>query len=427
MVSMSNGLHSPIANLRQLLITRLKKSLADSHLSGAVAQHILRADPTNPMVLGADYTTDEWIIGHPESVYTLPLLSATGYHLALPEMTKSQAAINNFRAGYDRLRQRQPFPSDAISFANWPLAFAGIVMGVKYCLQAEEREKELKWLSGILSDRRKRGTLTGMQDLLYGYVSYLITGQHITTLDLDHYPTLSEKALIYWAIRVGAAQPISALLQDSALQIAFLNDLLLETDLSTIDDEHTPYLLCALDLIVIGEIGSIVLTRSFISTLLRRLEPAFRRWRWDDPGKVRDAIQWPIHLEREVQDIVWLILRPYFDDLVDEEKLPRFGLKSYNPDFGIPSLRTLIEVKMVRSVGQFKDIQDEIMTDSVGYLQSTDKYDKIVVLIYDDTVSVQQHDEIARALCKLDSIEDVVIICRPSQLPPSAEQLSPVR
>lgn len=74
-----------------------------------------------------------------------------------------------------------------------------------------------------------------------------------------------------------------------------------------------------------------------------------RRWRYDDPAKVKEPIQWPVPSEREVQDIIRMLLRSAFDDVVDEEPLRKVGHSSYRSDFGLPRLGLLIEIKYVRS------------------------------------------------------------------------------
>ena len=73
-----------------------------------------------------------------------------------------------------------------------------------------------------------------------------------------------------------------------------------------------------------ASIDQMVLSRSHIGVVLRRFEGAMRRWRWDEDN-LHDPVRWPIRSEREVQDILWLILRSVFDDVVDEETLPRSG------------------------------------------------------------------------------------------------------
>jgi hypothetical protein len=59
------------------------------------------------------------------------------------------------------------------------------------------------------------------------------------------------------------------------------------------------------------------------------------------------------------------------------------------------------------------------MEDAVAYLlEDGDRYERILVFIYDDSVSVQEHDRTATALRKLPQVEDVIIVSRLSQLPP---------
>ena len=141
-----------------------------------------------------------------------------------------------------------------------------------------------------------------------------------------------------------------------------------------------------------------------------------RRWRYDNDS-ARQPVKWPVNSEREVQDILWLILRSVFDDVVDEETLPKAGHITYRADFGIPSLGVLIEVKYARRRSDFKEkIEPEVMVDSVAYLHGTTAYKEIVVFIYDASASVQEHDTTSAFLRGLDSVSDVVIVSRPSQL-----------
>jgi hypothetical protein len=102
---------------------------------------------------------------------------------------------------------------------------------------------------------------------------------------------------------------------------------------------------------------------------------------------------------------------------VDEETLPKVGHSSYKPDFAIPSLRLLIEAKVTYSRADFKKIEKEIMVDTIGYLLTTKDYDRIIVFIYDKSVSVQEHGTTRNDLKKITEIEDVIIVSKPSQLP----------
>ena len=153
-----------------------------------------------------------------------------------------------------------------------------------------------------------------------------------------------------------------------------------------------------------------------LSAAIANSQAAMRRWRYDKDS-ARQPVKWPVNSEREVQDILWLILRSVFDDVVDEETLPKAGHSTYRADFGIPSLGVLIEVKYARRRSDFKEkIEPEVMVDSVAYLHGTTAYKEIVVFIYDESASVQEHDITASSLRGIDRISDVIIVSRPSQL-----------
>src|SRR4030042_4775621 len=55
----------------------------------------------------------------------------------------------------------------------------------------------------------------------------------------------------------------------------------------------------------------------------------------------------PPQNEKDVQDILWIMLRSQFERVEREEFLPTFGAKAYKPDFGILDVGVLIEVKFV--------------------------------------------------------------------------------
>ena len=105
-----------------------------------------------------------------------------------------------------------------------------------------------------------------------------------------------------------------------------------------------------------------------LSLLLRRFPAAMRRWRWDSGDRIKEPIHWPITSEREIQDILWLVLRSVFDDVIDEDTNPKVGHASTRADFGIPSIRLLVEVKYVYdgTTAEFKKIEQEVMIDSVA-------------------------------------------------------------
>ncbi|MGW0460791.1 PD-(D/E)XK nuclease domain-containing protein [Streptomyces tendae] len=88
---------------------------------------------------------------------------------------------------------------------------------------------------------------------------------------------------------------------------------------------------------VTASVDEALMSSSHVSVILNRFEAAMRQWRHDGDD-LDNSISWPIASEREIQNILWLMLRPVFDDLVEEEPLDRISHSTYRADCGIPSL-----------------------------------------------------------------------------------------
>jgi hypothetical protein len=117
------------------------------------------------------------------------------------------------------------------------------------------------------------------------------------------------------------------------------------------------------------------------------------------------------------RDILYVMLRSAFDDVIDEQTLPKVGHSSFRPDFAIPRLGVLVEVKFVRTVAAFKSIEREVMEDSVGYFVDAPAYRDLVVFIYDDSNSPEHHQQTKDALSWAPNVRGVVIVSRPGMLP----------
>lgn len=113
--------------------------------------------------------------------------------------------------------------------------------------------------------------------------------------------------------------------------------------------------------------------------------------------------------EKDVQRVLWTILRSHYSDLVDEEILGRFGLKHYQNDFGIPSLSTIIEVKVITSSTNLKALQEQLMTDFVGYFGTMTNYRHLVYFLYNKANRLID-SSFVRALESLDPVAAVVIV-----------------
>jgi hypothetical protein len=172
-------------------------------------------------------------------------------------------------------------------------------------------------------------------------------------------------ALIHWMASAGTASLPRSAGELGALQNhVFASALRTEPARLTISQVAVIYR--AVTDILDASISKVILNRSHLGAVLRRFEAAMHRWRWDDEH-LANPIHWPITSEREVQDILWLILRSVFDDVIDEETVPKLGHSTYRADFGLPRLGVLIEVKYARSHADFKKIEKEVMEDSAAY------------------------------------------------------------
>ncbi|SRR6266851_1278120 len=396
------------------LVRIIKPVNVPGDLDGLFALHVIGAEADFPLTWNVNCATEEWLTTNRESLNRFHVLAVAGYALWQFANIAPSALRKVFRDELAKLRFREPFPDDRVSFAYQPRAFLGIALGVT--MLDEPSEVYRSWLMELLADHRCRGS-TPYHTLLYTYIRYVLTREIVPIGDVRPDATLQELAMVEWSSRHKVVRFLDPHLAVSKLQAQILRACLVR-DINSFDSSQAAVVWSAIHASVAQSVEQLVLTRNHVSVILRRFEAALRRWRWDDPSKIKRPIKWAITSEREVQDIVWLILRSVFDDLVDEETLPKLGHSTYKADFGIPSLRLLIEAKYCREASEFKKIEKEIMEDAMAYLiHVKERYDRIIVFIYDHSSSVQEHAVTATDLRKLPGIEDVIIVSRPSQLP----------
>lgn len=121
-------------------------------------------------------------------------------------------------------------------------------------------------------------------------------------------------------------------------------------------------------------------------------------------------IQMPPKNEREVQDILWIMLRTQYERVDREDVLPRFGAKTYRPDFGIPDLQILVEVKFVGEKTVIGAIQEEILADVPGYLAAAPRFSGIIELVYDHAHKLRDPRKFTEDLRSVEGILEVIVI-----------------
>lgn len=397
----------------QILKRKISTFNKKGDLYGLFSYHILSDSPDFGLDRVVICNDKEWLEKsfNKDNLYDI---SSLGYSLFINEKSYSKANIF-FLKSLKVLQKRDHFDGSHVTFPYQPVTFLGLVLGTKLITDTKQREKYIDWLHSILKERRKRGKISNFHYIFYKYIEAQLENKNVAISVLNDSSSLEEISFVEWGIRRSYFRVSESKNDLNKIKQKILHSLI-KTDISQIDPEQTALVWSATNKSISGGILRLVKSRSQLTHLLLGFESAMKRWRYDDDS-VKEPIRWAIKNEREVQDIVWLMLRPYFDDIVDEESLPKLAHSSYKPDFAIPSLRTLLEVKYVRKRGEFKKIEKEIMQDSVGYLTKTKDYENIIVFIYDHSCSVQEHEETRRDLKKINGIEDVIIVSRPSQLP----------
>jgi hypothetical protein len=155
-----------------------------------------------------------------------------------------------------------------------------------------------------------------------------------------------------------------------------------------------------------------------ISALLKNVEPALKRWPFEEKAKTQKSTiqKWDIQNEYHVQSFLWALLRPIFSDLKDEEYLKSVGYKHPRVDLAIESLRLIIEVKYLRESTQsaLAGLIEQIAADASLYLShNNSSFDKIIVFVWDNTGSVQHHNSLIQGMTEIRGIVDAVIVSRP--------------
>jgi hypothetical protein len=86
--------------------------------------------------------------------------------------------------------------------------------------------------------------------------------------------------------------------------------------------------------------------------------------------------------EADVQDAIYLMLRPWVTDLVHESPTQKVGNRYAIKDFLAPTARTIIEAKYIRDASHGKQISRELHDDIEVYRHHP-KCDHLVFFIYD--------------------------------------------
>ena len=392
-------------------LARLRADVASANTSGNVegllARYIVGNDPRLGIVWGID--SEEVWLHRSYDPSSLPTVAALGYTVASHTDAALLGALDD---GMQRAAARDPFLAGPGAALHDPAVLVGLALAARRFIG--EKNEYANWLGKVLGAMRRDAA--ARTDPLVAHAAQLC-GVKITPPVLDLDAPLGYCAAFDWWLDHGAPSGVVTADQRLALRASIVERTLTE-DVGRRSAHQAALLWRVLRAAVSEKTSAVLRTRATVTHVLNQFESCLRRWRWDS-SDLRTPVRWPIRSEREVQDILWLMLRGVLHDLEDEDTLPKFGHSTYRADLGIPSLALLIEVKFARTAADFKTIEKEVLQDIEPYRRLPERYREILVFIYDDSCSVQEHDTTRRALRSLPGVAEVLIASRPSHLPPA--------
>jgi hypothetical protein len=153
---------------------------------------------------------------------------------------------------------------------------------------------------------------------------------------------------------------------------------------------------------------------------LEHIPVGLKRWTWEDEGRTRsgEPIKWQVDNEYHVQNLLYVLLAPIFNDIADEVNLQPVGQKNPRIDLYLPSLHTIIEVKYRKDVKKsFQMLIGEIAEDASLYRADTKYKDsRIVTFLWDCTRSTQEHAKFKEGVLKIHGSNGCVVVSAPSTM-----------
>ena len=160
------------------------------------------------------------------------------------------------------------------------------------------------------------------------------------------------------------------------------------------------------------------LLRDFV-VFLERIPVGLKRWTWEEEkGRTRNSepVKWLIENEYHVQNLLYVLLAPIFDDIADEINLQQVGQKNPRADLYLPGLHTIIEVKYRKdSKKSFSKLIGEVAEDASLYHADTKHKDaRLVCFLWDHTRSTQEHAKFKEGVLSIQGIDACVVVSSPS-------------
>lgn len=283
----------------------------------------------------------------------------------------------------------------------------------------------VKWLAERMNDNR---IAREFENWTFGFLAQQISGDHLNLFEKDvaAYVRSGESA-----VYASACVPLFLhyrkirRIDDHKIRLSLISRFMDEFRTRTQGDGSTALL--SLMVYVFDQINqdvAVVPPKGWslddLLGFLEHIPVGLKRWTWEEVGRTRGAepVKWRVENEYHVQNLLYVLLAPVFNDIADEVYLQPLGQKTPRVDLYLPSLHTIIEVKYRKDARKsFQSLISEIAEDASLY-RSDAKYKaaRIVSVLWDCTRATQEHAKFKEGVLKIDGINGCVVINAPSTM-----------
>ena len=283
----------------------------------------------------------------------------------------------------------------------------------------------VKWLAGQMNDAR---IAREFENWISGYLAQQVSGDHLNLFEKDiaEYVRSGDSA-----VYASACVPLFLhyrkirRIDDHQNRLSLIGRFMAEFRAQAQGDASTALL--SLMVYVFDQVNqevAVVPPKGWglddLRGFLEHIPVGLKRWTWEDAGRTRGAepVKWWVENEYHVQNLLYVLLAPVFNDIADEVNLQPVGQKNPRIDLYLPSLHTIIEVKYRKDVKKsFPMLIGEIAEDSSLYRADAKYKDAgIVIFLWDCTRATQEHAKFKEGVLKIDGIDGCVVVSAPSTM-----------
>jgi hypothetical protein len=283
----------------------------------------------------------------------------------------------------------------------------------------------VKWLAGQMNDAR---IAREFENWISGFLAQQVSGDHLNLFEKDiaAYVRSSDSA-VYTSACVPLFLHYRKIrrIDDHQIRLSLISRFMAEFLAQAQEDASTALL--SLMVYVFDQVNqdvAVVPPKGWslddLLGFLEHIPVGLKRWTWEDAGRTRGAepVKWQIENEYHVQNLLYVLLAPIFNDIADEVNLQPVGQKNPRIDLYLPSLHTIIEVKYRKDVKKsFPTLIGEIAEDASLYRADTKYTDaQIVSFLWDCTRATQEHAKFKEGVLKIDGIDGCVVTSAPSTM-----------